>query len=370
MSDGLEYDDRIRKEMFSIRELFGDVEFKIFAFGGLNNHTEEGTLSFGVPFEFVKVNHRDSGRKDFVTMLLKEYSFYSQIKKKVKNYDILWVCDTQPFFFPLFSNKPVVWDLHEIPAPLIGQRIKNVLFHRMEKRCRCLIHANQERLNYLIQEGVIKRPQKNLVIRNYPDTKWLKEGESNYDSYLKFKQWIGEDEYIYLQGINSAARYPLETLSAVLENRRIKAVVVGKVSDDIKAKVLSLYPYANDFIYYAGQVVQVETAAFISNCKFSIVFYDTKTPNNRFCEPNRMFQCLAFGKPVIVGCNETMHNLITRFGNGVSLESEGSIIKDNIEGINQMLNNYIQYKEASEKAKGSYLWEYQIDVFKVIFNIV
>ena len=187
MTMGLEYDDRIRKEMFAMREI-ADVEFKIFAFHA-DNHVERGVLSYGVPFELVAVKGKGS-KRTVISQLMKEYDFYSQIAPKVKDYDVLWVICDQPFFFPLFSKKKMIWDLHEIPSLLIGSRVKNMVFHRMERRCPVFIHANQERLDYLTEIGVVKHPEKHLVLRNYPDQDWMSHAEDAPASYTAFKQWL------------------------------------------------------------------------------------------------------------------------------------------------------------------------------------
>ena len=367
-SEGLEYDDRIRKEMFSIRSVIQDVEFKIFAFCGKDNRTEEGYLSYGVPYEFVSVRHRDGSRKDVISMLRKEYDFYKQISPRVKDFDMLWVCDAQPFFFPLFSRKPVIWDLHEIPASIIGSRIKNLLFHRMERRCRWLIHANQERINYLKQTCVILDPEKNLALRNYPDKDWMEGANIESDVFLNFKEWLSGEEYIYLQGVNCDARYPFETLSAIMEAHVIKTVVIGTVPAEVKDRISKIYSDADRFIYYTGQLVQSDTASFISHCKFSLVFYTTKTPNNRYCEPNRMFQCLAYGKPVIVGCNESMASIIKSNGNGIVLNSDGGNVKDIVAGIMEMELDYNIYKTKADHCKNIFEWGSQKHVFEKILN--
>lgn len=363
-SNGLEYDDRIRKEMFSIREVLkGNVEFKVFAFSSINNRDECGVLSYGVPYEYVKVAYLDSKKKDIITMLRKEYSFYSKVAKKVEDFDLLWVCDDQPFFFPLFSKKAIIWDLHEIPSSILGSRLKNMLFHRMEKRSKWIIHANQERLNYLIQQGVVRDPVKNMVVRNYPDKSWLAEGDNDTESFKSFKKWLGDGDYIYLQGLSSEGRFAWESLSSVMEAHCIKAAVIGNVPTSIKEKLRDVYPDSDSYIYYVGQVVQSETSVYIANCKFSIVFYKANTPNNRYCEPNRMFQCLGMGKPVIVGCNEPMSNIIHEYGNGVALKSDGGYIEDIIEGINKMLNHYRVYLNAAEVTKREFSWEKQLTIF-------
>lgn len=365
--DGLECDDRIRKEMFSIKELLVNVEFKIFGFHR-DNHAETGVLSYGVPYELISIKNR-GGKKDIISELCKEYDLYSQIAKKVKDYDLLWVCDEQPFFFPLFSQKTIVWDLHEIPHPIIGSRVKNTLFNYMERRCKWLIHANKERLNYLLGEGVIKDKEKNLVLRNYPDKAWLALADSEPESFIHFKEWLGKEEYVYIQGLSGEARCPWETLSAIMEAHVIKAVVIGPVSSDIKDRLKKKYPDAEDFIYYTGRVVQSDTAAFISHCKFSIVFYRIDKPNNRYCEPNRMFQTLGMGKPVIVGCNEPMANTVLEYGNGIVLDSDGSSVKDNVDAIKGLLNNYDKLRIEAEKNKERFSWTAQLPVFSKIFSV-
>ena len=367
LTNGLEYDDRIRKEMFSIKEIVEDIEFKVFAFHG-DNHSESGVLSYGVPYEIVSLKNR-GGSKSLVSLLRKEYDFYSQIKKKVRDFDLLWVCDDQPFFFPLLSNKPVIWDLHEIPANIIGTRIKNALFHRMESRCKWMIHANQERLDYLVRKGVVKHPDKNLVLRNYPDQSWLSEGNNRSESFIKFDRWLGGNEYVYIQGITGDSRFPWETLSSIMQVKCIKAVIIGNVPNDVKERVSATYPDADKYLYYAGQMVQSETAAYLANCKFSVVFYDDKTPNNRFCEPNRMFQSLGLGKPVIVGYNDPMQNVIDKYGNGVVLPSNGSSIEDNANGIRKMMENYTMFKENASRYKDVFSWESQIPVFRKLFGV-
>ena len=367
LTNGLEYDDRIRKEMITMRSL-ANVEFKIFAFHG-DNHAESGVLSWGVPYEIVSLRVR-GGSKGFISMMRKEYDFYSQIKPLLKEYDLLWLCDEHAFFFTLFSNKPKIWDLHELPAKLTGTKIKNFFFHLMERRCKYLIHANPERLNYLVGQGIIKQIKKNIVLRNYPDKEWLLGKDKNPDSFSKFKEWLGgDDDYIYLQGLNDKRRCAYETLAAVLECQKIKAVVIGRVPQNIKEEIAAKYPYVDDFIYYTGQLYQYETASFISHSKFSIVFYSQIVPNNTYCEPNRLFQCLSFGKPVIVGCNEPMKNVINRHNNGIVLKGDGRNIEENEEGIDRMILDYKNYQTNAEREKEFFSWESQSSIFKQIFGI-
>lgn len=369
IADNLECDDRIRKEMLSIKYLIGDVSFKIFAFSGVDNHSGNGVLSYGVPYEFIPVRFRESRKKDIFSMILKEYSFFSQVSSRVKDFDLLWCIDEQPFFFPLFSHKRIIWDLHEIPHPLIGTKFKNLLFRYMERRCKWLVHANYERMNYLCKEGAIKIRNKNLVLRNFPDNNWLSKGDKKSVSFELFEKWLNGSDYIYLQGINSESRFAWETLCTIMEVHRMKAVVIGKVPQNIKDNIASKYVDFDKYIYYTGQLNQDETAAFIHNSMFSIVFYIASgIANDRFCEPNRLFQCLGMGKPVITGCNESMRNIVSCYGNGISISTDGSVIEDNIKAVNEMISNYEKYRLKAEKYRDLFIWETQHKVFDVLFD--
>lgn len=367
-TNGLEYDDRIRKEIRTIQSV-SDIDITIFAVHG-DNREESGMMSYGIPYHIVSLESRNKYKKGTLAMLMKEKEMYSKIKKLVKDFDYLWVIDDQPFLFPLLSNKKMIWDLHEIPALITGSKLKETIFHRMEKRCATLIHANNERLDYLTEKGIIRRKEKHHILRNYPDKEWMQYAQQEFDEFKKFKQWLADDEYIYIQGVNNPSRYPTETLSAVLESKAIKAVVLGNFSKEIKEQLKQKYSHFDEYIYFAGQVSQEKTAPFIANCKFTIVLYSTDVANNRYCEPNRLFQCLAFGKPAIVGNNEPLVNVIKKDNLGVVMDTDGRSLSDNKEAIGTIMANYTKYKKCADGCASQFLWESQTNVIKQVLAYI
>lgn len=364
-SNGLEYDDRVRKEIKSIRALYPKIKISIFAIPG-NNIAGKGITSYGVQYELFPLKSRDLFRKGF--LLIKVLEFYYKVRKKVSSYDLLWIIDDQVFLFLLLSNKKKIWDLHEIPAGIIGSRLKNYLFKRMQKRCSSVIHANHERINYLNGLGLIETPKIHIVLRNYPDRDWLENVNLVSDEFIKFKKWINCKEFIYIQGVNSRNRYAIETLSSIIEAACIKAVVIGNVEIEVLQYLRIKYgKRLVEWIYFTGQLNQDKTASFIFHSKFSMVFYSLNTPNNRFCEPNRMFQCLALSKPVIVGCNPTMKSVVEKYKVGIVQDSDGSDINEGISSIKNMMYNYDEYFENIKKYHSLFSWEKQYDV---LFNVI
>lgn len=367
-SNGLEYDDRVRKEIKSIKSFFPNIEISIFAIPG-DNIASRGITSYGVQYELFPLKSRELFSKGF--LLIKVFEFYYKVRKRISSFDLLWIIDDQVFLFLLLSYKKMIWDLHEIPTKIIGSRLKNYLFIRMQKRCSAVIHANDARISYLNEIALIRNPGKHFVLRNYPDHDWLVQDNSFSEEFNNFKKWIDEEGYIYLQGVNSNNRYAIETLSSVIEAACLKAVVLGNVQDEVMQDLRNKYgEKLAKWLYFVGQVKQQYTASFIAHSKFSIIYYSLDTPNNRFCEPNRLFHCLALSKPVIVGCNPTMKSVVEYYKVGIVQDSDGSDINENIASIKKMIHNYNEYLENAKKYHHIFLWEAQNKTFFSILEVL
>ena len=116
---GLEYDDRVRKEILTIERLFPSIKFKIFAMLP-DNKAWEGVTEYGIPFKSVYIPARDkysSAKKVY----LKAYQFYKAVKKDLDAFDIVWAANIDASFVPmLYKSKRIVWDLHELPTPYLS----------------------------------------------------------------------------------------------------------------------------------------------------------------------------------------------------------------------------------------------------------
>lgn len=117
---GLDYDDRIRKEILSIKSLYSNVDFKIFAVEP-KNREEEGITSYGVRYRIPYLKSREKYASGTHTVQ-KAWDFYKAIKKDLKVFDAVWCADPETFIFVLMlHDKPITWDLHELPLGLHEQ---------------------------------------------------------------------------------------------------------------------------------------------------------------------------------------------------------------------------------------------------------
>lgn len=361
-TQGLDYDDRVRKEILSIQKLYKNVRFTIFAITPNSNKEEVGVTSYGVPYKQVYLKSRDKYSSATHTFA-KAFDFYKTIKKEVKQFDAVWCADMETqLCVLLLRGKPLVWDLHELPVVRKTSWIRKLLFKMAARRTKVMIHANEPRLNYLVDIGVIKSTQKQFILRNYPQ---FDEIDSEYDNkYHEFIKWLGDGECVYLQGLMDKTRADVESIEAVLSFPNLKAVVIGKIPDDrlavIEEKVGKQTLYERCF--FTGQIKQLKTPQYIRKCSMSLIFYKKVRTNNWYCEPNRLFQNLINGNPVVTGNNPPMKELVEKYGVGVCADTDGSEVKKIVEAIEELRNHRGEIDTRVEACKDNWLWNSQENV--------
>lgn len=363
-TQGLDYDDRVRKEILSVKALCPNVNFKIFAIEP-QNREESGITSYGVAYRVPYLKSRDRYPSSTHT-LQKAWDFYRTIKKDLKKFDAVWCADIETFIFVLMSHgKPTVWDLHELPLAFIGSPIKRMLFRYLERKCNVMVHANEPRLKYLEKIDMVRHPEKQFILRNYPQ---FNEIDTDYDdTYNDFVKWLGNDKCVYLQGIVNSSRADMESIQAVLAIPHLKAVVVGGIQPKRMEEFKQRFgeEVLTERIYFTGRIKQLKTPQYIKKCCIALVFYKNTSPNNWYCEPNRLFQNVINGNPVVVGNNPPMKEFVEKNHYGVSVDTDGSDVDKIVKGIKTILDNPVNYKILNVD---EVLWNKQNVVINKIVN--
>lgn len=369
-TNGLEYDDRIRKEMETVMKLFPGIKFKIFAIiDGEQDKCEKGITDYNVEYEIPLLLSRKK-YKPGTHLLQKAWDFYMTVKPQLKDFDAIWCADFDIFFFIMCVNKPKIWDMHELPMLFLGNPIKKSFLRFLIKKCQVVIHANEERLEFLKKQNVIENVSQHYFIRNYPN----KENEQIiYDDDIKysdFVKWKGNSSCVYIQSIGNFARCAEESIEAIMQMNDLKAVVIGGFSHELKKKFYSKYPSLDNRIFFTGMIPQKYTANYIRQCDVSLVLYRNVSPNNYYCEPNRMFQSIMADCPVVVGCNPPMKNVVDEYQFGVSLCDDGSNVDRICSALQTVLDKKDFYVQNIQKNKYIIEWENQEGVFdKIITNL-
>lgn len=241
--------------------------------------------------------------------------------------DILIFHDVQQYLnlifillFSLFKDRKIVWDLHELPHSIllkysITRRVLKYILENVD----VVVYTNNERREY-IYERLKMNENEYFILNNYPNDIYLNEPHSSLPTVLKdlrggllYILWLGGA----LQGRNFTTFF--EAYKKVSD--KFNLVILGRVDDLYKDEVNDLIDQGkiyNDF------VKQEEMINYIDNAYFSVVLYKDTTPNNYYCEPNRLYQLITRNIPAIVGCNPTMKAIIEKYKAGIVLKDDGS----------------------------------------------
>lgn len=363
-TDGLEYDDRVRKEILSIQKLYPNISFKIFVLLP-DNKESEGVTSYGIPYKSIKLQSRDKyASKE--KLMLKSIEFYKVVSKDIKHFDAIWCAELATVVVAaLAPKKHLIWDLHELPTALLGNCCTRTLLKYIFKRCKVVVHANPQRTDYLKSLGLIRDAGKHYAIRNYPN---FDDVDTVFDEkYQQFIAWKGNRRCVYLQGLSVQGRAAYESIKAVLSHSDLVAVVIGDIYSPDKGKLMAEYgDKLEERVFFAGRINQLKIPQYVAQCISTLVFYQNIRANNYYCEANRFYQSVIIGLPVVVGNNPPMRDIVNEYQFGVSVDDDGRDVEMMSSGLDQILSNYDYYKSNVLKNRDALTWDKQEDVLSTI----
>ena len=366
-TSGLEYDDRVRKEILTVQKMYSNVFFQIFVMLDNDNRAYEGVTSYGTPFKTVYLKSRDKF-PSATHLLEKSYEFFRVIKNDLKAYDAIWCADRHCFMVAaLAKSKRILWDLHELPYEFFSNKPMRWFLRYILKRCKVVVHANPQRLEYMKSLGLINQPEKHFAIRNYPN---FDEIDPVEDEQLKrFDAWKSDRKCVYLQGLNNDGRAAYESVTAVMRTEPLAAVVVGGFDDASKERLREAWGDAlEQRIFFAGKIPQLKIPQYVSRCYSSMVFYKNIRPNNYYCEANRFYQSVIMGLPVVVGDNPPMRELVTKYGFGLSIDDDGRDMDKICSALTDIMTNYDKYQANIIKYRHLLFWDTQEPEFTKIID--
>ena len=372
---GIDYDDRLRKECASIKEL-GNIPL-IVALEDVNKQ-KKGVTDEGVSFNTILlITRKILPHKRF--LMFKAFEMYIKflIKILISRPNIIWLHNIEmagliPFCWIMkkigFINK-LIWDQHELPANkfLLNKFIKK-LFIFLINACESIVVANRERRDFLFK----KLGKKNInsqfhIIENFVDQRFATLNKGVLPEEVK--KWLKGKPYLLAQGGANPNRYLEEVVSAILNIKGIKLIVVGPYSDEIFYKLKNKRgDIVAEKVYFTGLVPQKKLVDFIDNAIASIVLYKKDINNSWLCASNRLYQALIRGIPVIVGINPPMANLVDKYNCGIALSSDGRSIEEIKNGIIKIIENQAEFKKNTKHCLDGISWESQMPVFRKIME--
>ena len=187
-------------------------------------------------------------------------------------------------------------------------------------------------------------PKRLVVIHNTPSSTQMQECEK------KTKQ-MGRIKIVYV-GILQPGRLLKEVTEAVSENDGIELHIGGFGSyeeffEDIANRC--------DNIFYYGRLTYQQTLALENECDIMLAIYDPAVENHRYAAPNKFYESLMLGKPVIMVRGTGMSEIVEENGIGALIDysKEGFCA-----GISQLIADRARWHSMESRMKAIYRQQY------------
>ena len=369
----LEFDDRLRKEILTLTNLHKKTEIRAVL---QKNTSSDGYIFSGNHFKTYRLITRKllPQKKYLAVKAIEMYIYFAlsviHIRPKIiwcHNIEMIGILPLLYFFKKMRFAEKIVWDQHELPPESYFQSagLKKNLQSAYDK-CDVVISANEERLNFVKNHYLVKDFK---VILNLPHISFIRSKKLKLrDKYI---EWCMNRDYFITSGItDDNLRHVSKIAEAIMRFDEFCLIVMGPYSQDTIMKIeVNTNKKIDGKILFTGLVNQDEIINLTDNAFCSIVFYNIDKLNNRYCAPNRLYQAVVRGIPLITGCNLPMSGFIAEYKVGYALNSDGRDIDEILAAIANMKVNRNTYLINIQKIKDHFNWDLNLKTISEISEV-
>ena len=235
-------------------------------------------------------------------------------------------------------GKSLIYDLHEIiPVQFLPEKFERItplmwiIFRKQLLLSDALISVSQEAMDFMLKKSKISRPF--LIVENY----------ANHAVELISKN---KKKEIVIVGKSSRNNGIVSEILISLKNEGFSFKSIGIKSDlaDINLPFLPYHKMMKE----------------LSKSAFSIIAYQNRKssdyPNEVFSLPNKFFDSLAAGTPVIVSSRfRTMSSLVEKYNVGIVIDTTQSV-RSITNKIVKSWNHYKTFLDAIKSNVEHFIW--------------
>lgn len=305
-SNPVDPDSRVEKEVTALSKAGHKVT--IFAWDRSKNHDLEGTIELfgGYQIEVYRIGIQSAFSAGFKKNLMPLARFQKEIwkfiRKHKQNFDVIHACDFDTAF-AAFCSKPheckFIYDVFDyyvdsfsVPGLLrsMVERVDTYMLNHSD----AVIICTEERVHQLRYA----HPRKLVTIHNTP---------MKADDLNRIENTEHKNIKIAYVGILSYGRNILETCEFVSANKQYELHIGGF---GILESAIKEYADKNNNIHFYGKLSYSDTLKLERQCDILIAFYDPDVPNHKYAAPNKFYEALMLGKPVIMAEGTGMSEVV------------------------------------------------------------
>lgn len=326
-------DSRVEKEAWTLLKAGYDV--RILSWDRDSDHDEQnGLISVAdtcIPITWLGYKAGfNQGMKSLKPYLKFQFHMRQWLDKHKEEIDIIHACDFDTAFFSQSKSKGkrFVFDIFDFlygePKSILQKAVRRAQLNIIN-RADATIICTEER-----KEQIREAHPKHLVIIH--NTPFIEQLQKN--SGLNFKSSTSKIKIAYV-GILADERL-LTAIGKVLSNRNDIELHIGGFGP-LESLFEELSNKCSNIFYY-GRIPYSQTLDLESKCDIMTAIYDPSIENCRRAAPNKFYESLMLGKPVLMTRGTGMSNVVEQ-------NNLGELIEFSEEGFERGLDRLISRKE-------------------------
>ncbi|MDI6917799.1 MAG: glycosyltransferase family 4 protein [Thermoplasmatales archaeon] len=263
-----------------------------------------------------------SAYSNFLSFILKLPLFWLAVFTTMvkKDFDVVHChdFDTLPigFLIAKFRRKKLIYDAHEWYSRMISETTPKFILRMVDiaekyfvKKTDLVITVSDPFAKIFREYGA----KKIIVTMNCP---FIEHPSSKSIDEIRSKINPSNKQVILYIGVLEPERNLEEIADAVLKKKDFLFVIggFGSLENTLKGKS------DGENVVFMGQVNPKDVPAYIFAADILVITYDPSNPNNKLNVPNKLFEAMAAGKPVVVTKNSEAGMIVRKKRCGIAVD--------------------------------------------------
>lgn len=305
----------------------------------------------------IKGNWGKGMKKNIIPALKYEIYLFFWLLKNIKKYDIIHAFDLMtgyPALFPVkLFKKKLVYDCCDYYADsqkgpkIIMKKLRKIETKVFEKADYSIICSEKR-----IEQIKPANPRKMFIIHNSPNINDYNINKKEQTKIIKSSS--NRIKFVYV-GNFCNDRWLLEFLNEAKKNSDEIEVHIGGFGG-LNGQIKKLSEKADNIFMYGkmkySDVLQLEREG---DCL--VAFYETHLKNHIYAAPNKFYEALAIGKPLMMLKGSGMSEIVEKEKIGAVIEPNGDSFKEGIKKIKALKKDKSLKKKMNNIFKKEFSWE-------------
>ena len=247
-------------------------------------------------------------------------------------------------------KKKIVYDIFDYYADsynapgIVKSCIRNIENNYIGKADMTIICSDERKLQI---SGAV--PKKLIVVENTPE-----DIEVRDDFALDPGADPDKPKVVYA-GMLVFDRFLKETAKVMMQRNDIEWHVAGY---GVLRPFIEECAASHDNIFYYGPLPYDDILALEKKCDIMTALQDPSVPNNRYSAPNKFYEALMLGKPLIMVRNGFIYKEIENIGFGEVIDADGDMKTAVSEALDRLLSRRGEWETMGVKARRLYEEKY------------